>query len=135
MAEDLHILWNNRQLTSLLTNGISATPDELAQAMSGEGQIMLRNSTRLAPWLNRVLIGSATLLPPEIQGSKVTVKFGYGGSASKYALIQHDAEWAKKKRKPGRQWHYLLDAVNARVPMMSNSIYTRLQRILAAKKG
>ena len=129
---NVHVQWNDAELRKMLKGGIRNGPQVVAQALVGEGQLMLRDAANLAPWRSRTLIKSATMLPPSVIGDRIVVRFGFGGAASKYALIQHDADWARKKRKSGRQWHYLSDPVKTRSASMGPRVVSRMARLLKA---
>ena len=114
--------------TRTLVNAAMNVKMVLGQALYAEGQFIIAASTRIAPWDKRILIGSARVLAPVVSGTIVSVTLGYGGAASKYAEVQHDKY--PHKRKPGRQWHYLIDPVRQREALMKTTISNRMSQLL-----
>ena len=69
------------------------------------------------------LKASGTVLPPEREGSRVTVTLGFGGAAKDYAEIQERRE--DFHHKVG-QAHYLETAVLDAVPTMQTELAARV---------
>lgn len=87
-------------------------------------EIMARSKSQYVPVDTGTLRSSGTVLPPVVEGGKVSVTFGYGGAAAPYALRVHEnprsgktegvspsgakySSWAKVG-----QWKYLEVPVN-----------------------
>lgn len=74
-----------------LLKGHAAILKAVAGAVMGEAEaIMAHSKEHYCPVDTGVLRASGIVLPPEIRGSHVDVKLGYGGNASSYALEVHE---------------------------------------------
>ncbi len=80
----------DRLQRALKRAGPMATKAFAASAVKEQEKVMADSKENYVPVDLGILKGSGTVLPPEIQGSKVTVVAGYGGAASAYALYQHE---------------------------------------------
>lgn len=83
-------------------------PDLMEQALRVEAQKMLDASRPLVPVDTGVLMASGLIEPPQNNGGKVRVVFGYGGSAWYYAIPQHERTDYHHRR---GQDHYLSEPV------------------------
>ena len=68
----------------------AAVVPTLAQALYTRAQRILAASRPLVPVVTGALRASALVYPPEIEGTTITVVFGYGGTAIQYAAITHE---------------------------------------------
>jgi len=62
----------------------------LAQALYTRAQRIMAASRPLVPVVTGALRASALVYPPEIEGSTITVVFGYGGQSVVYGAITHE---------------------------------------------
>ena len=113
---------------SLLQAALKASPEiavtELAGAMWREANSIIDDSVPLVPVKNGILRGSHTVEMPKIDGMSIEVRFGYGGAASAYSVIQH--ERTDFKHTVG-QAHYLSDPFNAHAPMIEARLGADMQ--------
>jgi hypothetical protein len=110
----------------------SITRDVFDMALVGEAQLIMRESKKRVPLDTGVLRASGIVMPPERSPTTTIVRFGYGGSASRYAYIQHAPRTPPFKHKPGRTELYLFNPVEERLPMIEESIVRRIASILGA---
>lgn len=89
MAADITIVGLKELRSTIAKAGAKAVP-MLAAAMFTEAEFIMAKSVAITPVDTGVLRGSHAVLPPKIAGQRVTVTFGYGGAASKYALAVHE---------------------------------------------
>jgi len=116
----------------------AAVVPTLAQALYTRAQRIMAASRPLVPVAHGALRGSALVYPPAIEGTTITVVFGYGGQAVQYAAAVHDnpragktGGWSPSTRLTGEgllapvtprrypegsyattgQWHFLSDPV------------------------
>lgn len=123
------IKWLDREpLARMLAEAGDEIVPALAQALYEEGQLAFAESQRLVPRDTGTLAGSGTLEPPDTTGTAVTVRLGYGGAASDYALIVHEDPNATHTG--GRTFKYLEVPVLARVPKLEQNVAARINRIL-----
>jgi hypothetical protein len=123
-------LLNAEGLTKVFAKaGESSVVSALKMAVNEEAQIMMRNSKRLVPVDTTALKQSGTIFPPIAQGTLITVEMGYGGSASAYAMRQH--EDLSLKHKAGKQAKYLENPVRDRIKNFEAELIRRLTRILS----
>jgi hypothetical protein len=101
-------------------------------------------SRPLVPVVTGALRGSALVYPPEIDGSTITVVFGYGGQAMPYARAVHENPRAGKtggvsptgRRYPEGtystvgQWHFLSDPVREVQTTAVEEIAAMMQTVL-----
>lgn len=116
---------------SLLQAALKASPEiavtELAGAMYREANAIIADSVPLVPVKTGVLRASHTVEQPRIDGLSIEVRFGYGGAAQAYSVIQH--ERTDFHHTVG-QAHYLSDPFNAHAP----TIELRLGADMQARK-
>jgi len=67
----------------------AAVVPTLAQALYTRAQRIMAASRPLVPVAHGGLRGSALVYPPVIEGTTITVVFGYGGQAVQYAAAVH----------------------------------------------
>lgn len=99
------------------------SPDLMEQAMRLEAQKMLDASRPFVPVDTGVLRASGMIEPAQSNAGKITVVFGYGGSAWYYAIPQH--ERTDYNHRVGQD-HYLSEPVLA----MAGGIGHRLTETL-----
>jgi hypothetical protein len=110
--------------------GARAVP-VMTTALYEEMALVLVDSKAIVPvGKTGALLNSATILPPEVEGTVVKVTVGYGGAASKYALIVHNMPSIKHPTKPGTRSHYLSDPMAAHVRGMESRLAERIASIL-----
>jgi hypothetical protein len=65
---------------------------DVAAELYRQGEAIMTDSQRhYVPVDQGTLRGSGHVKQPDIRGTRVSVTLGYGGAASAYALIQHEA--------------------------------------------
>lgn len=64
-------------------------PTALATALYERASEIMARSRPLVPVVTGALRSSGVVYPPEIEGGRVSVVFGYGGAASAYAAPVH----------------------------------------------
>jgi len=104
-------------------------PRELAKSLHEEALEAFAESQRQVPRKTGVLANSGVVLEPVVSGTTVTQDLGYGGAASKYALIVHEDLNANHPR--GGKAKYLEDPVTAQVQGMDERIAARLEEVIA----
>lgn len=105
--------------------GVNATK----QALNEEAQLMFRDSQKVVPVETGTLRRSGVLETAKEEGGRITVVIGYGGSASAYALRQH--EDLSYKHAEGKQAKYLSEPVENRVNKLRQNLSRRIGRILS----
>jgi hypothetical protein len=100
----------------------------MPQVLNEEAQIIFRDSQRLVPVKTGVLRASGQIVPPRKKGNNYEVVIGYGGSASSYALEQH--ENLLYRHKEGKSAKYLEVPAQQRAAKMPQMIANRLKRII-----
>lgn len=121
-------LLGTEQLSAMLAAAGAAIPDVLAQALTEEAQLMFAESQRMVPRRTGVLAASGQVLPAEVSGTTVSVKLGYGGAASSYALIVHENLAANHTG--GRSAKYLEIPVLRRIPKLQQNLTRRIERVV-----
>lgn len=118
-------------IDALKLAGARAVP-VMSMALYEEMALVLADSKAIVPvGKTSSLLNSATILPPELDGTVVKVTVGYGGAASKYALIVHNMPSIMHPTKPGTRSHYLSDPMAAHVVGMEARLAERIAEILA----
>ena len=84
-------------------------------------------SKRLVPVDKGPLRASGTVLPPEVEGSKLKVVAGYGGAAKDYAVVQH--EDLTLNHKVG-QSKFLEQPFNERAPQVPQNLAKSVGRAI-----
>lgn len=100
----------------------------MPQVLNEEAQMIFRDSQRLVPVKTGVLRASGQIVPPRKKGNNYEVVIGYGGSASSYALEQH--ENLLYRHKEGKAAKYLETPAQQRAAKMPEMIANRLRRII-----
>ena len=96
-------------------------------ALFQEAEVVMKASKSLVPADTRVLLGSGHVSLPGRTGGGWSVKFGYGGAAQKYAVIQHEAD--DYHHNVG-QAHYLSEPFEAAAPTLEAALIARLKGIM-----
>ncbi len=104
----------------------AVTPRALAKALKTEAElIMTESKQKWVPVDVGTLRASGRVEQPQIRGKDVSVDLGYGGAASAYALIQHEANF----NHPGQgRRKYLEQPVKNHLPKLGRGIARRLAR-------
>lgn len=110
------------------------TPQELAAALYVEGELIMTESKQSrVPVDTGTLRASGRVQQPKISGENVTVTLGYGGAASAYALIQHEATWFNH---PGQgRAKYLEGPVKARAHVIGRNVARRIKQAWGRFRG
>ena len=122
----------------------AAVVPTLAQALYTRAQRIRAANRPLLPVVTGALRASALVYPPEIEGTTITVVFGYGGQAMPYAAAVHENPRAGKtggvsptgrRYKPGTfattgQYHFLSDAVRQVQATYAQDVQTMMRALL-----
>ena len=87
------VTWTNvTELRAMIDAAKGQAVFDLAQGLYQEAEtIMTRSKRDFVPVKDGTLRGSGFVDVPVIKGTAASVTMGYGGAASAYALIQHEA--------------------------------------------
>lgn len=99
-----------------------------ASALYTEAESIMSDSRPLVPWETGTLKGSGFVNRPEGSGTSVSVTLGFGGSASAYALVQHEREDFNHPR--GGQAKYLETAVDQHAATFDERMAAHVRRAL-----
>jgi hypothetical protein len=114
-----------KEFQDLLADEREDMPKDLGRALRREGEtIMTRSQRDYVPVDLGTLRASGTVEGPEVAGTKLTVTLGYGGAASAYALVQHEAMHFNHPRGGGPK--YLERPVNAAAAGMAKRLASYL---------
>ena len=83
-------------LMTRLSKSRSAFHTAAAAAVFGEANDIFNESQRVVPVRFGILRSSGYVAPPVVHNDYVEATIGYGGAASKYALIVHEREFGAK---------------------------------------
>ena len=122
----------------------AAVVPTLAQALYTRAQRIMAASRPLVPVVTGALRASALVYPPEIEGTTITVVFGYGGQAMPYAAAVHENPRAGRTggvSPTGRryregtystvgQYHFLSDAVRDLQSSYAQDVSTMMRALL-----
>lgn len=133
MGKVVYVKITDVNLGSMLRSAQAGMRDIFDQALTGEAELIMREARRRVPLDLGTLRASGVILPVERSASTTIVKFGFGGSASAYAYIQHAPRVPPFHHKPGRTELYLYNPVEERMPFIERSIAQRAGRLLRAK--
>lgn len=98
-------------------------------------EIIAEGQNYLTPVDHGTLAGSGAVMPPEMNGNKISVTLGYGGAASAYAMYIHELlespsgkpiNWSKS----GSGAKYLENPTRKAIPQIENRIFSKLNKIL-----
>lgn len=78
------------QLKKKILLAAKAMPDHVAQALTEEAEIEMKEAKRRTPVDTGTLRASGRVGKPEFTGTNVSVPMTFGGAASAYALIVHE---------------------------------------------
>jgi len=110
MASKTLRITGDKELIRILNRIKRESPKALGAALYQEGQEIISDSKdNYVPVDTAALKTSGHAELPEIKGNGVTVTIGYGGAASKYAVIVHENLTA---RHPVGQAKYLEEPLN-----------------------
>jgi hypothetical protein len=132
-------LTGQKELAALLRKAGDQAPRVLAQALTEEAQLMMRDSQKIVPHADGTLASSGVVVPAVISGNRVQVDLGYGGAASKYALRQHEdldlthPDYTNPKSRLAGRAHYLSEPVENRVADLHRHLLERVSRILGSR--
>jgi len=104
----------------------AAVVPTLAQALYTRAQRILAASRPLVPVVTGALRASALVYPPEIEGTTITVVFGYGGMAVQYAAAVHENPRAGKTggvSPTGRRYREGTYAVTGQYHFLSDPVH------------
>ena len=122
----------------------AAVVPTLAQALYTRAQRIMAQAREGTPVVSGNLRASGLVYPPEIEGTTITVVFGYGGQAMPYAAEVHENPRAGKTggvSPTGRryregsyaltgQWHFLSDAVRQVQANYAEDVSTMMRALL-----
>jgi hypothetical protein len=111
---------------------------EAASSLYTEAELLMTDSEKECPVETDTLRTSSFVDAPVINGSKVSVKLGYGGAATKinpkskkstdtYAIYVHERT---DVHHPVGKAHFLSDPYNDRLPSIKSNIANRLTKRL-----
>lgn len=113
----------DQQLLKRLRNARRDMARRVGSALYAEAWVIMSKSKRIVPFESGVLAASGTVLLPEVRSTDVTVRLGYGGAASAYAIVQHEHEGFRHA--PGRQAKYLEQPLRDALPGLEERIADR----------
>jgi hypothetical protein len=97
---------------------------ELEAALIKEGEMIMEKSQELVPVDYGDLKNSGSYYGSEVSKGSVEVRYGYGGAATSYAVIQH--ENPEFRHTEGQTWKYLeipvFEAVQGMGPRLAASV-------------
>jgi len=109
-----------------------ATLSDLESGLTNVAEeIMTDSKTNYVPVDTGNLRNSGFVEPVRISSKVVKVRLGFGGAASPYAAMVHEAPpgWGQGKNK------YLTKAVNAQVPVMAQRVAYFMRRKIKTRTG
>lgn len=92
-------------LDALPQAGLEAVVPALSQTLYREAEAVMAESKRIVPVETGALRASGQVQPPEVEGTRVSVRMGYGNAAVPYAVYVH--ERLDLKHKPPTQAKFL----------------------------
>lgn len=115
-----------------------AQPDKVLNALYLEAELVLADSKRnYVPIDLGTLRNSGYVAPPEREGTKISVRFGFGGAAAAYAIAVHETpskydppSWKGKTiqfRRKGRGPKYLEKPLKEALKGMAERIADRIK--------
>lgn len=128
-------IYRNPGVSKMLTDLGPDGRKVLADTLNESAQLMFRKSQQIVPHETGVLQGSGRLTPARAGDAKPEVTIGYGGAASKYALIQHEKKLrhpnprAKGKSRANGQWKYLETPVREGVPELKKRLLLNIAKM------
>lgn len=114
------------ELRRLLTRARDRAPQMLAAGLNTEAELIMTDAKRVTPVDIGTLRGSGTVLPPVINGTKVSVTLGFGGAASAYAMVQHEGYFNHVVG----QRKFLEEPVIAAAPVLATHLTQHLRDLL-----
>lgn len=117
-------------LESAIMGAFAAIQPELEGVLIEEGERIMEKSQEIVPVDQGVLKASGGYYGTEMDSGGVYVRYGYGGAASSYALVQHETPPGVFRHAEGQSWKYLefplMEAVATMGPRMAASLKGRL---------
>ena len=101
-----------------------------SQELYREAEELMAESKPEVPVDTGALRASGYVEPPQINGNRVTVRCGYGGSAASYALYVHEDLQAHHETGNAK---FLENPFNRRLPGLSGRMAARLEKRLEKK--
>lgn len=117
----------------MLMRGEKQAAIVLAQQITKEAMMVLRESQRRVPLLTGVLRASGKVTPARVIGNTrvQAAKITYGGAASAYAWYQHrEHEPPFRYSKAGTGPLYLSNPMKERMPILQASVGSRISMLL-----
>lgn len=98
-------------------------------------EIIAEGQNYLTPVEHGTLAGSGTVLPPALNGNRISVTLGYGGPASAYAMYVHELLESPSGKpinwtKAGSGAKYLENPTRKAIPQIEHRIFRKLNKIL-----
>ena len=116
---------------------VAAVPDRanrlLSAALWEEANSILNESLGLVPVRRGILRASADIALPKITRTSVEVEFGYGGAASDYDVVQHEA--TDYRHAPGRGPKFLERPALAAAANLDRRLAARLSALFRGPLG
>ena len=122
-------------LESAIMNAFSKFTPELEGVLFEEGSEIMEKSKQIVPHDQGVLEASGGFYGSVVREGDVAVRFGYGGAASAYAVVQHETPPTIFSHDEGRSWKYLQFPLFEAIPTMPARLASRLSGRLAAAFG
>lgn len=122
-------------LTTAVRNALATMDSELAGPLMEEAEEILAVSREIVPVDEGVLRNSALAvgINPTKESDGTWVRFGYGGAAGSYALLQHETPPNVFRHAEGKMWKYLETPVYSAVATMGPRLAGRLSARFTAR--
>lgn len=127
------------ELRQYLTQVRAGIMTALLEAVNDNAMLAFRESQKYVPHADGILAASGVRVPATQRGNTVVAELGYGGAASKYALIQHEdmslnhPDPTNPKSRPQGQAKYLEDPVRDQIPQLERDLTQRIRKVLKAR--
>ncbi|AYD87357.1 minor tail protein [Microbacterium phage ValentiniPuff] len=122
-------LTGDEALNAILAKGRSQVAIVVGQALAEEARVVMRESLQEVPVRDGFLKASSEVKPPKFSNGLVKVTMGYGGAASKYALIVHNGP-ERNWTRTGSKSHFLSDPLAAATARIGAGLARRIGKIL-----
>jgi hypothetical protein len=133
MISDIHIdvqMTGGPDLETAIANAFASMNPDLEGVLIEEGEEIMGESKEIVPVDQGILRDSGGHYGTQSDDKGVYVRYGYGGAAASYALIQHETPPSVFSHAEGRSWKYLeipvFEAVQTMGPRMAGRLAARL---------
>lgn len=116
-------------------NALQQMPEEFIGPLVEEAEGILAVSREIVPVDQGILRDSAAVVgvTPSKESDGVYVRFGYGGAASSYAVMQHETPPEVFSHAEGKSWKYLERPVYEAAATMGDRLAGRIAARFAQK--